>query len=144
MESEYTPQTLFLRPGLPDYNLLCWITRWAAGCPCFSHVPTLFPLCVGLVWLRLSPRRHKRPIEATGPQQTALRGFMQMPDNKPTIMHLWQLKMVAYHICRKAIVGLCLCAKDLPKNSQGPVVEAFCEQQTSLRTGLQQRTGPRA
>lgn len=36
--------------SFPVQNLSCRITRRAVDCPCFSHVPTLFPLCASLVW----------------------------------------------------------------------------------------------
>lgn len=57
-------------------------------------------LCQSCLALANSPCRHKRPIESSKatppphPQQTALRGSVQMPDNRPTIMHKWQMQVV--------------------------------------------------
>lgn len=58
----------FVSADMPVQNPLCWVTRRAAARPCFSHVPTLFPLCASLVWHWPSRSAgYKEPIEAARP-----------------------------------------------------------------------------
>lgn len=85
----------FLSANMPGQNLLCRVTRWAADRPCFSHVPTLFPLCASLVWHWLFLSADIRnPLSWRGLGRQSYGGRGQLADNKPPIMTPRQMQVV--------------------------------------------------
>lgn len=66
----------------------------------FSRAHAVLSFCASLVWCWLTLPGHikENPIQETRPWQTALRGLAQMPNNKLTIMYLWQMQVVVLDV----------------------------------------------
>ncbi len=96
--------------SLPTLKLIVLDHEMSRALPMlFPRAHTVPALCQSCLALAVSLCRNKRPIELARPRQTVLRGSAQLTNNKPPIMTVRQMQVVAQYVCWKVIVGLCVC-----------------------------------